>query len=389
MKQLSNIALVLAAGVICFCGLIRTVFSPKLFNAYENRYAYQVAAPSVSSYLEGTFQDSVEDALTDQVQLAQAMKKAYNTASNGCLSLVLRRLVALHPDTYISLGDCYLYNQNIVYPPYTLSDITWSLEQRAAHLNQCFAAYPDVDFYAFYIEKDTDINFETGEKVGASDYVLGQLQLPDSHKDIFRINSFGEFSDLFYATDHHWNYKGSYAGYLQLHSLLGIQEPALEPTDTVTFSGTFSGSKALTTGTQGVLTEPFTAYTYAYPSMSVTIDGAPTEDYGDAAGFLDGSNTGTLSYGGFYGGDNGETIFDTGLTDRENILVVGESYDNAILKLLASHYHRTYSVDLRYYENSMGKRFQLKDYLEEHDIRKVLLIGNIDYYTMEAFCLED
>jgi hypothetical protein len=389
MKQLSSEALVLVAGVICFCGLSRTVFSPKLYNTYENRYANQVSAPTLSSYLDGSFQDSVEDALSDQVQLAEVMKKDYNTVSNKCLSVVFHRLVALHPNTYISLGDCYLYNQYITYATRTLSDMTDSLDQKAANLNRCFAAYPDVDFYAFYIEKDTDINFETGEKVGASDYMLDQLQLPDSHKDIFRINSFEEFSDQFYETDHHWNYKGSYQGYLQLHSLLGITEPALEPTGTVTLSGSLSGSKALVTGTQGVLTESFTAYTYAYPSMSITVNGEPAEDYGDAAGFLDGSNTETLSYSSFYGSDNGETIFDTGNSDRENILVIGESYDNAILKLLASHYGRTYSIDLRNYESSMGESFHLKKYLEEHDIHKVLLIGNIDYYTMEEFCLED
>jgi hypothetical protein len=157
----------------------------------------------------------------------------------------------------------------------------------------------------------------------------------------------------------------------------------------VTLSGAFSGSKALTTGTQGVLTESVTAYAYPYPSMSVTINGEPAQDYGDATSFLDGSNTDSPSYIGLYGDDYGEIIFDTGLTDRENILVVGESYDNAILKLLASHYNRTYSVDLRYYETSMNTSFQLKEYLEEHDIQKVLLIGNIDYYTMEDFCLED
>lgn len=66
--------------------------------------------------------------------------------------------------------------------------------------------------------------------------------------------------------------------------------------------------------------------------MTVTRNGEPAGDYGrqDAVpGEL------ALSYGAFYGGDDGEIIFDTGRTDRGNLLVIGESYDNAILKLLA------------------------------------------------------
>jgi len=120
--------------------------------------------------------------------------------------------------------------------------------------------------------------------------------------------------------------------------------------------------------------------------MTVTRNGEPAGDYGrqDAVpGEL------ALSYGAFYGGDDGEIIFDTGRTDRGNLLVIGESYDNAILKLLASHFDRTYSVDLRYYRNYMGSDFSLGDYLRRNNITKVLLIGNVDYYISPDFALEN
>ena len=63
--------------------------------------------------------------------------------------------------------------------------------------------------------------------------------------------------------------------------------------------------------------------------------------------------------------------------------------DNAILKLLASHFDRTYSVDLRYYRNYMGSGFSLSDYLRRNNITKVLLIGNVDYYISPDFALEN
>lgn len=65
--------------------------------------------------------------------------------------------------------------------------------------------------------------------------------------------------------------------------------------------------------------------------------------------------------------------------------MIGESFDNAILKLLASHYDNLYSVDLRYYEHSMGTTFDFSAYTAEHEISNVLLIGNIDYFLQDTF----
>ena len=120
--------------------------------------------------------------------------------------------------------------------------------------------------------------------------------------------------------------------------------------------------------------------------MEITVNGAAA-DYGDQDAFLDGLRD-RPTYGDFYGWDNGEVIFSTGRTDREDLLVIGESYDNAVLKLLASHFDHTYAVDLRYYEAHMGEEFRFSEYVEEHGITQVLLIGNLDYFAMSEFCLE-
>ena len=90
-----------------------------------------------------------------------------------------------------------------------------------------------------------------------------------------------------------------------------------------------------------------------------------------------------------YSGEWGEVILDTGTTGRGNLLMLGESYDNAILKLMASHFDRVYSVDLRSYEQDMGKPFRLAEYLREHRITKVLLIGSTPFFTSDDFMVED
>ena len=64
------------AAAVLLAGLGRTLLRPKDVNLYENRPANTVAPLTVSeSWLDGSFQDAMEAALSDQIPLAQAMKK--------------------------------------------------------------------------------------------------------------------------------------------------------------------------------------------------------------------------------------------------------------------------------------------------------------------------
>ena len=385
---------ILAILAILTAGLLRTVFWPKEINGYENRYANQMPSFTLSGFLDGTFQDGVDSALMDQVQLAQAMKQTYNQTKSCYLAGAVEsitQLAGLDPYRYVSFQGLCLYGDGyIVNWTRPLSMDQEALDRKADALNSTFANHPELTFYTYYIEKDTDLDFETGTKTGLADYLMPQLNLPEENKGIYRVDSFAEFAEKFYRTDTHWNYLGSYEGYLQLHDLLGCAGDPLQPAgEAVEVSDTFSGVKASTVGADGVFTETFFAWPYEFPAMTVTINGQPAEDYGSQDIYLSGQATDVLTYGSFYGGDNGETVFSTGTEGRGNLLVIGESFDNAILKLLASHFDRLYSIDLRYYEAYMGTAFSLSDYLEQHQPDRVLLIGNADYFASQDFLLED
>lgn len=379
----------LFVGCILFvltAGLLRTLFLPKEMNYYENRYANQVSPLTVSDYLDGTYQEQMENALSDQIYFAETCKKIYNSSASQALWRVFEPVLANSRLQYANFLGCHLFGtENIVYYPYTLSELTDSLDERINNYNETFAAHPETDFYVYYVEKDTDLNLESGRKMLIYEYLRDNLNLPDNRMARLEISSFQEFAELFYKTDHHWNLDGSYRGYGEVLSLLGITEPLIEPEERVEI-GSFSGSKASESGIG--FSEQFSAYRFDFPPMSITINGSPASDYGKQTVYLDGDGE-NVSYSNFYGGDDGEIIFDTGCTERENLLIIGESFDNAILKLIASHFNRTYSIDLRYYQTAMGTEFLLSSYLEEHPAAKVLLIGNVDYFTAPDFLLED
>lgn len=366
--------------LIFLAGLLRTVFRPTEINEYENRYANQLAPLTAASYADGSFQDGMESALSDQVQFSQLAKKTYNFVTSYAAVPLIAPLENL-THGYVSAGDVSFYESKIVYQPWTYLQPEW-LEPKAENLNAAIAAHPELEFYAYYIEKDTDIDFTTGQKIDASESMLSMLNLPDSHKGIYEINSFEEFNERFYNTDHHWNYIGSYEAYRDVLSVLGGGKP-LEPTGVYHSGLRFSGAKSKQFSR--FFSDEMTIYSFAStPPMGIYVNRVKS-DYGSQDELLRGE-LGWVSYGGVYGGDNGEVIFDTG-KDGDNILIFGNSYDNAILKLLASHFSKTYSIDLRNYEHTFGEKFDFDSYVREHDISKVLFIGDISFYTMSEFMI--
>ena len=385
-KKLLNALFVGAVLLVLLAGLAKTLFFPEEINEYENRYAEQVDPPTLSAFLDGSFQESMDGALSDQVPFSTTCKRLYNDLRSSFRISLLIPILDHTSYFYVALTEkvSLFAGEYLVYPTYNLDGVKADLSAAAESHNRMFAAHPDTDFYFYYIEKDTDVNFETGEQIGAVDYLQEQLALPADHFGRFSVPNFSVYRKNFYRTDHHWNYAGSYAGYLDLLELLGVGEPALEPTETVTLCD-FSGSKA--SQAAGNYSEPFVAYRFAFPAMDITVNGESAADYGRQAIYLD-EFPDSISYGRFYGYDDGEVIFDTGTTGRGNLLVIGESHDNAILKLLASHYDRTHAIDLRNYAHYMGSDFDLDKYLEQHGIDTVLFIGSIGFYTSETFRLE-
>ena len=332
-RNLCNAAMLCCAAAVLLTGLGRTLLRPKDVNYYENRPANTVAPLTAESWLDGSFQDAMEAALSDQIPLAQAMKKTFNDAQNKIRYDSMMRLSHRYPNVPVQYDQFLVYGGKYLAYAYCSPDMVIpELTRHSENLNALIAAHPDVTFYLYMVEGDSNNNFPAGENNGAFEYLSSRVNLPAEQMGRFAVDELETYERDFYQTDHHWCNVGSYRGYREAAALLGCTD-LLE----------------------------------AHHRLHIT----------DA------------SYGGVYGWDNGEVILDTGTTGRGNLLMLGESYDNAILKLMASHFDRVYSVDLRSYEQDMGKPFRLAEYLREHRITKVLLIGSTPFFTSDDFMVED
>ena len=353
-------------------GLARALIFPDSEIFYENRPARRFPAFSAASFLDGTWQSDVEDALSDQVPAAIRMKKLYNIFDTGTALPVIRMLG--QGGGYVGFRNICFFEDMLVVRPVALPEKEDTFLAAARHIGSWQDAAPGTEFYVYYIETDRDLNLETGEKSGLYDCLTGALTLPAGRVGRLRVDSFADYHRLFFKTDHHWNADGSYLGYLDLCALLGVTPLAARGQYCV--PACYHGTRAA--GVEGVPAEYFAVNLFDYPDMTVTIPAGPIPDYGMQSLFVNGELE-SVSYGSVFGVDCGELVFDTGRPGK-NLLVMGDSYDNAVVKALAAGFSKTYCVDLRSYASELRRPFVMADYLKEHRIDCVVFIGGVDYF---------
>lgn len=373
-------------------GLIKVVFFDEEVNYYENRKANRlININGLTSFFTGDLQDKMELAFSDQIPFSNDMKRQYNFLKNTLIDEFQKNILNDKlKGRYASVGNG-MYK--ILGYDYLLFDIENkeknlpALNKRIEQINNVTEKMPDTKFVLYYIEKETDINFETREKKEFFEYIDENVNKSNLITKKFEVNSFDEYRKLFYKTDHHWNYDGSYKGYCELLSIISDEKPLIPVKKVIFNDKEFTGSKVVQLGTNGIYKELFEAYYFDIPQHTTYICGAK-EEYGKEDWYVNTTHP-YISYANFYGMDSGEVIFDFNNPQKKNVLLLGESYDNAIIKLVATHFNETYSVDLRNYEREMEKEFFLEKYVKENDIDIVILIGNLGYFTSEDFSLEN
>ena len=369
LAKLISIGAALLCLLILLLGLVRAVISPDYEIYYENRPAARFGAPELSSYMDGSYQDSVESALSDQINLAIKMKKLYNIIDIG-FALPLAEALQDSTGAYTGLRDIYLYEDILVKKSTSLDEKQDALDRCSNILNRYQEAL-DAEVYVYYIETDMDMDFVSGRKSGVYEYLCSKLELPEENIDRLELGSFDEYRQNFLGTDHHWNGNGAYKAYQEICNMLG--GTALEALGQHSIGGKYLGTRAA--GLEGIKPEVFTVNIINYPAMDIYIDGELVPDYGMQQQFIN-NEMPSFSYGSVFGPDCAELVFDTGKPGK-NLLVLGDSYDNAIAKALGASFARTHFVDLRHFDSAS---FDLVSYAEENEIDAVLFVGGLSYY---------
>lgn len=267
-----------------------------------------------------------------------------------------------------------------------------NIKTNAAQLNENVPLGGNVKKYVYFIEssRSADLNSDlSGEN---EIYTLIKEQFEADGFATLALEKPEDYLNWFYKTDHHWNYKGSYQGYCDIvRMILGPDEPLAVPAETVTFPDIpFSGAYNSKLG-YSKSDEPFTVYRFDnLPEYTALINGSPSKSYGRARTYYTGKYprlTEYNHYANYYGGDPGELIIDTNQSEKPNLLLISNSYSNAVTHLLAKHFNRIFAIDSRFYKLRMEKDFHIQKYIKTNNIDIVLEMGDMAFF-IHSFSLK-
>ncbi len=396
MKKIRNIMFLLSIlWIVLFVASIE-IRGLKKTSSLENRNLQIRPSYSLQAFKNRQFQNEMEKFLVDQFILGETLKLEYQTRKSALSMDLVKALIKSDcKNKYIPCGkgNKYFFNcgEHMVSKGEEIErDI---LQKKIDNYSNIMEENKDVDFYIYYIPSSADLNFLTGKKYNY-DYIKNGFVHVNNLKGIdnLKILNYEDFANYFYKTDHHWNHKGSYKGYKDITKMLkGEGELIKNYQEEVCFEGFyFFGSRARSAGNFSI-EEPFCVYTFDDLDYISYINGEEKE-YGKPELYFNVDNSNIEKainhYGRFYGGDNAEVIYNFNNKGSSNLLIIAASFSNSINKLIASHFNKTYIIDLRHYKRTMGKEFDIKVYLKKNDISKVLFLGSSGFFKSNEFYLE-
>ena len=243
---------------------------------------------------------------------------------------------------------------------------------------------PHVPVYCYLAESSRthQITPEFNENSKAYEYLVQKLHVDGI--DHLKFSTYAQFCEYFYQTDHHWNYKASYQGYMDIvRMLLGDDEPLLTPDDTVVTDAVFQGSFAKQQKNP-VSEEVFTFYRFDHlPVFSIYVNGKRRASFGNMKAYLNGKYSTDLytdHYSQVYGGFPAQIVYETNREEKKNLLVICNSYAAPLRPLLASHYNKTVFITPSFYRDEFDRNFSVGAAVEEYDADQILLLGDVQLF---------
>ena len=178
-----------------------------------------------------------------------------------------------------------------------------------------------------------------------------------------------ESEQLYYRTDHHWKTAGALLGYQCYRAAMGLSIPAAADYTVERYEG-FRGTLYSKVLDKNAATDTVELY-HRKGDAALTV----TYDNADHASCYDTEKLQQKDmYEVFFGGNWPTVTITGGPENGRRLLVLKDSYANALLPFAAADYEKIVAVDLRYYLGS------LSELMEQEGITDVLVL-----YSTSAF----
>ncbi len=254
-------------------------------------------------------------------------------------------------------------------------------------INTLAAKLPGIKVYDMIIPNHTEYGLperlKSGDVVSTSQADSIKAAYSGLDKNVTPINVYNYLADhneeyIYFKSDHHWTGLGAYYAYKAFADTNKMTPLKLEDCTEKTidgFTGSFNGNiegSGLTLDTDSV---HYWEFPYA-TEMTLTYATGATETYDSP--YYSGASEGSLTYGVFIFGDNPLTVIKSQSENAEKgkkLVIVKESYGNALAPYFTNNYEEVHVVDFRYFSGTVGKT--LPSYCVENGITDVLFANGV------------
>lgn len=218
--------------------------------------------------------------------------------------------------------------------------------------------------YSMIIPTSIDITLDARvrKKVNVSDqkkaieYMEGSMNQNVRRVEIFDTMKAHKDEYIYFRADHHWTGLGAYYAYVRFCEVKGIQALPLSSYTVRSFDN-FLGSFYNDSGKDPALGgTPDVVDTYTPPcNTKMTVTERSGNSFVTPMIYNATTNKPAYKYSAFIYGDNPFTVIEnTDMTGGDALILVKESFGNAIAPLLTYHYKYVYVVDYRYYTGTLN-----------------------------------
>ena len=361
-KKIARISQVVTAVLFCAFlagfGLLHILLPDRTFSPVENRTLSKMPDFSWSALVDGSYTSKLEKYLEDQFPLR-----------DGWMGLKNRYEYLLGKREFHGV---YLCGDRLIHK---IEDASRA-EQNIAYL-QKLTELTDVPVYLGLIPTAAEV-YRDQLPAGAENFdqaaYLEKVResVPDAvWVDMEKWMDGASDMSLFYRTDHHWTSAGAWHGYAALMEAMG--EP-FEPLGTPeTVSDDFYGTLYSSSGVHWLAPDTIERY--------VSGEGVTVENFekGETHGlYVDSFLEEKDKYASFLGGNTPLYIIrNPEAASEEKLLVVRDSYSDAMAPFLSQYFAEIHLVDLRYYRTSVA------EYARENGMDRIFVCYSVENFVKD------
>ncbi len=361
-RKIARISQVVTAVLFCAFlagfGLLHILLPDRTFSPVENRTLSRMPDFSWSALADGSYTSKLEKYLEDQFPLR-----------DGWMGLKNRYEYLLGKREFHGV---YLCGDRLIHK---IEDASRA-EQNIAYL-QKLTELTDIPVYLGLIPTAAEV-YRDQLPAGAENFdqaaYLKKVResVPDAvWVDMEKWVDGASGVSLFYRTDHHWTSAGAWHGYAALMEAMG--EP-FEPLGTPeTVSENFYGTLYSSSGVHWLAPDTIERYV---SGESVTVENF---EKGETHGLYVDSFLGEKDkYASFLGGNTPLYIIrNPEAASEEKLLVVRDSYSDAMAPFLSQYFAEIHLVDLRYYRTSVV------EYARENGMDRIFVCYSVENFVKD------